>query len=148
MKAEYTPLSSGAEPFIRVNPILVLFTQGGISSTFGEGCHQGMLIDETILELQADPNRVNQIPMINVFELDARLYSINNRRLFVLKVLASMGKLDFVPDRVQIWSRYGSDMAPIWFQYVPDNVPISSRYGPDMVPIWTRHGPDMFPICS
>ena len=36
------------------------------------------------------------MPMINVFELDARLYSINNRRLFVLKVLASMGKLDFV----------------------------------------------------
>ena len=41
MKAEYAPLSSEAAPLIRVNPTLVLFTQGEISSTFGEGSHQG-----------------------------------------------------------------------------------------------------------
>ena len=41
VKAEYAPLSSEAAPLIRVNPTLVLFTQGEISSTFGEGSHQG-----------------------------------------------------------------------------------------------------------
>ena len=61
MKAEYTPLSSEVAPFIRVNPTLVLFTQGEISSIRGEGSHQGKPIDETILELQADPNLVNQL---------------------------------------------------------------------------------------
>ena len=71
---------------IRVSPAVVLFTQGCISRTFGGGRHSGMPVDDTIQHIQAEPNRASSIPEIHVFELDGRLYSVNNRRLYAFRV--------------------------------------------------------------
>ena len=82
-RAQYTNLGDG---MIRVSPAVVLFTQGCISRTFGGGRHSGMPVDDTIQHIQAEPNRASSIPEIHVFELDGRLYSVNNRRLYAFRV--------------------------------------------------------------
>ena len=45
-----------------------------------------MPVDDTIQHIQAEPNRASSIPEIHVFELDGRLYSVNNRRLYAFRV--------------------------------------------------------------
>jgi hypothetical protein len=83
-RAQYAPLGDG---MIRASPADVLFTQGSISRTFNGGLHSGMPIDDTIQHIQAEPDRApdraSSIPEIRVFELDGRLYSLSNRRLYV-----------------------------------------------------------------
>lgn len=61
-------------------------------------------MDDTIREIQAEPDLakhiMQQVPEMHVFELDGRFYSVNNRRLFVYKVLSCMGILDNVVARL------------------------------------------------
>ena len=98
---QYTSVSDG---LIEVSPAAVLYTQGQISNTFGSGSHKGVPVDETIRQIQAEPDSTKHImqhmPEINLFELDGRLYSINKRRLFVYKVLNCMDVLDKVVARL------------------------------------------------
>ena len=49
--------------------------------------------DETIESIWNGEVHPSEIPRISVFDLDGRLYSINNRRLFVWRVLACKGKV-------------------------------------------------------
>ena len=88
-RAQYAPLGDGR---IRVSPAVVLFTQGCISSCFGSG----RPIDDNIQHIQAEPYHASCIPEIEVFELDGRLYSINNRRLYVWRVCACIGVFDTI----------------------------------------------------
>ena len=48
---------------------------------------------DTIEELLSDTSTVEQLPTFDVFELDCRLYTINNRRLFIWRLLAVKGFL-------------------------------------------------------
>jgi hypothetical protein len=72
---------------IIVCPMGVLFTQDSISSSFGSGEFNGQHIDTTIKQLLTEEIRVDDLPEIDVFFLDGRLHSLNNRRLFVFRVL-------------------------------------------------------------
>ena len=80
------PLGDGR---ICASPAVVLYIQGCISSCFGFG----RPIDDTIQHIQAEPHYASSTPEIGGFELDGRLYSINNRRLHAFKVRACIGVL-------------------------------------------------------
>ena len=55
------------------------------------------MIDKTIEQLSSHEIHHSNIPEINVFELDGRLYALTgNRRLFVMRVLASMGVVETI----------------------------------------------------
>ena len=56
----------------------------------------GRPIDDTIRHIEAEPNHASCIPEIEVFEFDGRLYSINNRRLYVWRVCACIGVFDTI----------------------------------------------------
>ena len=70
----------------------MLFSQGSISSAFTD---EGG-IDDTIEKLLRGEIDPDQIPDIQVFLLDGKLYSINNRRLFMWRVLAFKGFLSSI----------------------------------------------------
>ena len=57
-------------------------------------------MDDTIRQIRAQPADAGLLPELNVFELDGRLYSVNNRRLFVLRVLACLRVIDTVKVRL------------------------------------------------
>ena len=57
-------------------------------------------IDDTIRQIESEPNYASCIPEIEVFEFDGRLYSINNRRLYVWRVCACIGVFDTITARL------------------------------------------------
>ncbi|CAE8649555.1 unnamed protein product [Polarella glacialis] len=97
---------------VTLSPFEVLFTQGSISSVFGGGKHQGVSIDSTIKDILDGKINPKDFPQLDVFEADGRLYSINNRRLFVWRVLACMGFWESIT--VTVHQRDSPLMAPKW----------------------------------
>jgi hypothetical protein len=62
------------------------------ASEFGSGMHKEVPIDSTIQGVLDGNADLDELPQMDVFEADDRLHSINNRRLFVWRVLASKKK--------------------------------------------------------
>ena len=82
---------------IEICPLQVLFTQDSISSTFSGGAYRNRLVDASIAAF-IEQGRIDYWDSIEIegFELNGRIYSINNRRLFMARVLACKGILDTI----------------------------------------------------
>ena len=81
------PLSSHFE----YDPETIRFTHSKIRPFFS-GC--GRKIQDTITSLMNDEMKIEQLPQITVIiGKDGHIFSLNNRRLYVLKYLRKEGKL-------------------------------------------------------
>lgn len=78
---------------IEIDPSLVYFTHSKIRKQFS-GC--GKALQETLDEIVTGRTKVEDLPLIRVIYDGSRHYSLNNRRLWVLKELHKMGKLGLV----------------------------------------------------
>ena len=78
-------------------PLQVLFTQDSTSSTFSGWAYRNCLVDASIAAF-IEQGRIDYWDSIEIegFELNGRIYSINNRRLFMARVLACKGILDTI----------------------------------------------------
>ena len=76
---------------IRIDPLVIRFTHARIRPYF-TGC--GMRIEDTISQLLSGETKLSDLPLITVIENDGEYYSLNNRRLYVLKTLRNLGKLE------------------------------------------------------
>jgi len=64
-----------------LDPADIRFTQDSISSTFRDGSS----IDDLIEGLKNGTISADEIPTIRVFEMDGKIYSLDNRRLYAFK---------------------------------------------------------------
>lgn len=74
------------------------FTHKRISRSFS-GC--GALINDTIDDIVNGELAVEDLPQITVLQCKEHVFSLNNRRLYVLKKLRSMGLLETVQVRLK-----------------------------------------------
>lgn len=83
------PVSDGLDP---IDPAVVYFTHSKIRPAFS-GC--GRRIQDTVDEILTGIKTVSELPFITVLTSgDGHYYSLNNRRLYVLKHLRSIGFLE------------------------------------------------------
>jgi hypothetical protein len=75
---------------ILVDPDRIYFTHSKISRSFS-GC--GMKIEDTIEEILDGRLPLESLPQITIIQSKDHLFSLNNRRLFVLKHLRNVGFL-------------------------------------------------------
>lgn len=75
---------------VELDPSIIRFTHARIRPFF-TGC--GKRIEETIQELNDGIITIKDLPLITVIENDGEFFSLNNRRLYVIKLMHSLGKL-------------------------------------------------------
>lgn len=68
-----------------LDPSDIHYTQDSISNTFKKGPHAGEHVDDLIDALKAGTVTPDDIPALQVFKQNGKIYSANNRRLFVYK---------------------------------------------------------------
>lgn len=69
-----------------LSPSVIHYTQDTIATTFYEmGRHGGVKLGETLDELLCDKISIKDIPRITVFQSKQQWFSLDNRRLWVLK---------------------------------------------------------------
>jgi hypothetical protein len=73
-----------------VNPDLIRFTHSRIRPYFS-GC--GKSIEQSLQEIREGNVAVEDIPLITVIEIENEYFSLNNRRLFMFKLLKKEGYL-------------------------------------------------------
>lgn len=78
---------------VDVDPLSVRFTHSRIRPVF-TGC--GRRLEDTIQDLVDEKLTPDQLPMITIIENNGFLFSLNNRRLYVLKHLRRLGLIDTV----------------------------------------------------
>ncbi|KAJ1399087.1 hypothetical protein B484DRAFT_320227, partial [Ochromonadaceae sp. CCMP2298] len=78
---------------IEINPSVVRFTHSRVRPYF-TGC--GKRIEETIAEIVEGLITISDLPLITVIESDGQLYSLNNRRLYVIKHIQNLGLISTV----------------------------------------------------
>lgn len=74
---------------IAVDPSVIYFTHSRIKPHFSIG----KPILDTYMEIETGRIAVSDIPMITVYYIDGKYYSLNNRRLFLFKLCQSNGIL-------------------------------------------------------
>ena len=74
----------------KLSPFLIKFTHDKISKCF----RTGFAIDEAIRDIQAGRLAPEAFPPLEVVVQSYGLYSLSNRRLFMFRVLASLGVVD------------------------------------------------------
>ncbi len=79
-----------ARNIIDIDPQSVMFTHSRIRPFF-TGC--GRRIEDTLLDITEHRISVEDLPLITVIENDGHYFSLNNRRLYVLKKLRTDGLL-------------------------------------------------------
>ena len=84
--------------FIEIDPSIVYFTHARIRSTFS-GC--GRKVEETLDEIINGKLKPADLPFITVMYDGSVYYSLNNRRLWVLKQCKERGLVDHIRVRVR-----------------------------------------------
>lgn len=83
--------SSGkAKGTVELDPSVIRFTHARIRPFF-TGC--GKKIEETIKEIVEGVTSITDLPLITVIENDGSYFSLNNRRLYTIKHIQSLGLL-------------------------------------------------------
>jgi hypothetical protein len=80
----------GKKGTIEIDPSIVRFTHARIRPYF-TGC--GKKIEDTIKEIVDGVTQITDLPLITVIENDGEYYSLNNRRLYTIKRIQSLGLL-------------------------------------------------------
>lgn len=78
------------EKYVMIDPQIVYFTHAKISRSFS-GC--GSKIEETIGMITSGRLQLEHLPIITVLQCKDHFFSLNNRRLYVLKQLCNVGFL-------------------------------------------------------
>lgn len=76
---------------ITLDPRVIRYTHARIRPIFS-GC--GKRLDDTIQELLDGVISIQDVPLITVVENEGEYFSLNNRRLYVIKHMQSIGKLE------------------------------------------------------
>ena len=99
-KMGFAPPGSTEKLFMFCRPSEIRFTQQKCSPTFGDrDGHGSLTIGETAAEVAAKEIHKRDIPMIRIVEAEAeggKLYSVDNRRLGVFRLLEMTGKTKIV----------------------------------------------------
>ena len=82
-----------------IDPLVVYFTHAKISRSFS-GC--GSKIEETIGMIRSGHLQLEQLPIITVLQCKDHFFSLNNRRLYVLKELCNVGFLSSSHNMVKV----------------------------------------------
>lgn len=83
-------------PTTQLDPRQIRFTHDRISPSFSSGIG----LDDTIESILTGQMKVDTIPPLEVVEHHAQYYSLSNRRLFVFRVLASLGKMSRIAVKI------------------------------------------------
>ena len=71
---------------IKIAPSEIRFSQDSIYNTFGDNTfHAGQFIGETLDDIVRDPDTVDRIPNISVFNIRGKWFTSDNRRLWVFQ---------------------------------------------------------------
>ena len=84
---------------IEIDPSVIFFTHARIRPFF-TGC--GRRVEDTLMDLRNGSLVVDALPKITVICNDGNYYSLNNRRLYVLKELRSAGTLMVIKARLKV----------------------------------------------
>uniref|UniRef100_A0A7S3HIR4 Uncharacterized protein n=1 Tax=Spumella elongata TaxID=89044 RepID=A0A7S3HIR4_9STRA len=82
--------SKAKKTTIEIDPSVIRFTHARIRPYF-TGC--GKKIEDTIKEITDGVTTVEDLPLITVIENDGEYFSLNNRRLYTIKHVQSLGLL-------------------------------------------------------
>ena len=84
---------------IEIDPSVIFFTHARIRPFF-TGC--GRRVEDTLMDLRNGSLTVDALPKITVICNEGNYYSLNNRRLYVLKELRSSGTLMVIKARLKV----------------------------------------------
>ena len=84
---------------VEVDPEEIYFTHAKISRSFS-GC--GRRINETIQDITEGRTSLQQLPTITVLQCGDAFFTLNNRRLYVLKHLRTIGFLERHNNKVKV----------------------------------------------
>jgi len=85
---------------IHLLPSEIRFSQDSIHNLFQDGGRVNALVED----LQSGRTELNRIPLISVVKLDNKYYSMDNRRLYVFRVLQKRGVIGVI--KVRLATRY------------------------------------------
>jgi hypothetical protein len=86
-------MSHKSEYEIQLDPDIIYFTHAKIRGCFSTG----KPISETFNEIKYGLTKITDIPIITVYCVDNKYYSLNNRRLYLFKMCKQNGLL---PDNI------------------------------------------------
>jgi hypothetical protein len=110
--------SSHSRSIINIDPSQVYFTHARIRPVF-TGCNKR--IEETLQEIIDGRTNIKDIPKITVLNNNGHLFSLNNRRLYLIKQLYSMNLLTTV--EVQLKEATDKEKA----RYTPSRCVLNAR---------------------
>jgi hypothetical protein len=87
------------ENLFLIDPIDIRFTHSRIRPYFS-GC--GVKLEDTIKEILTNKMDIEQLPLITVLKCNDVMFSLNNRRLYVLKHLRNVGYLESRGNMVKV----------------------------------------------
>lgn len=82
--------------YTRMAPSKIFFTQNSIAAEF----QNGYSVNETLREIELGEMFVEDFPAMRVVKMNNKYYSLDNRRLYVFRVLEKRGKLKSVDVRI------------------------------------------------
>lgn len=85
--------------FIEIDPSSIYFTHARIRPFF-TGC--GRRVEETLTDISEGRLSIDSLPKITVISNNGSFFSLNNRRLFVLKHLRARGILTVITARIKV----------------------------------------------
>lgn len=115
---------SKAKQVIEINPTIIRFTHSKIRPVF-TGC--GKRIEQTLQEIINGETNVSDLPMITVIENDGEYYSLNNRRLYTIKKIQSLGLLE--GNKIKAYIKPALNREKI--RYTPERCSLTAKIVPE-----------------
>jgi hypothetical protein len=84
---------------LRLDPAVIRFTHSKIRPFFS-GC--GRKIEDTLNDILEGRLTIEQLPLILVLPINGEYFSLNNRRLYVMKELRDRGLLNYCGNEVSV----------------------------------------------
>mgnify|MGYP003385529235 CR=1 FL=1 len=107
---------------LRLDPEVIRFTHSKIRPFFS-GC--GRRIEDTLTEILENKLTVEQLPLILVLPINGEYYSLNNRRLYVMKELRSRGLLNYCGNEVSVRTKSATPKEVL--RYTPQRCSLVAR---------------------
>lgn len=94
--------STSSKPIVDIDPSVIRFTHARIRPFF---TGNNFRIEVTINDIVEGRTNVGDLPMITVIENEGHFFSLNNRRLYVLKYLHSIGHLEATNNTIKVFTK-------------------------------------------
>jgi hypothetical protein len=96
---EDVPVRHLGDGFIEIDPAFIYFTHARIRPFF-TGC--GRRVEDTLTDISEGRLSIEALPKITVISNNGSYFSLNNRRLFVLKHLRAQGVVTVITARTKV----------------------------------------------